>query len=256
MVDVRLRRFTRLIDVTVIHTDAKIAALVANSLMKEYMKQNLEQYSTASQGASEFLQEEAQRLKKKLEQSEQALQAYREKTKTISLEQRQDIVNPKLKELSGRLTEAKSKRVDLEAKLKQVKLFGTNVQALLVLPVVASDPIVMNIQANILKTESDFANLRQRYKEKHPKYIQAASQLEEWKSSLSDAVQNISQTVEAAYESSLVAEKELEKAVAEQESIARDLNRQLIEYNVLAREVESDKMFHDAVNSRLNTRPG
>ncbi len=251
MVDVRLRRFTRLIDVTVIHTDPKIAALVANSLMKEYMKQNLDQYSTASQGATEFLQEEAQRLKKKLEQSEQALQAYREKTKTISLEQRQDIVNPKLKELSGRLTDAKSKRVDLEAKLKQVKLFGTNVQALLVLSVVASDPIVMNIQANILKAESEFANLRQRYKDKHPKYLQAASQLEEWKNSLSEAVQNISQTVEASYESALIAEKELEKAVAEQEIIARELNRQLIEYNVLAREVESDKMFYDGVNSRL-----
>lgn len=100
IIDVRLRRFTRLIDVTVVHTNPQLAALIANSLIREYMKQNLEQYSDASQVANEFLVEEARRLKNKLEESEHALHAYREKTKSVSLEQRQDIVNPKLKELS------------------------------------------------------------------------------------------------------------------------------------------------------------
>lgn len=132
-----------------------------------------------------------------------------------------------------------------------MKQLGTNDQALLVLPVVAADPVIMNIQANISRSESDFANLRQRYKEKHPKYIQAASQLGEWRKELYSAVRKIAQTVEISYESALAAEKELDKAVLDQEAVALDLNRQLIEYNVLAREVESDKMFYDAVNSRL-----
>ncbi|MEO7299444.1 MAG: polysaccharide biosynthesis tyrosine autokinase [Verrucomicrobiota bacterium] len=251
MVDVRLRRFTRLIDVTAVHTDPKVAALIPNSLIKEYMKQNLELYSSASQGASEFLLEEAGRLKKKLEQSEQALHAYREKTKSISLEQKQDIVNPKLKELSQRLTEAKSKRMDWEGKLAQVKGLGTNVQSLLVLPAVAGDLGIMNIQASIVLADSNFAKVRQRYKAKHPNYLQAASQLEDLKNSLSDAVKKIAQTVQASYDSALVAEKELEKGVQEQTAVALDLNAQMIDYNVLAREVESDKLFYDAVNSRL-----
>ena len=251
IIDVRLRRFTRLIDVSVVHTSPQITAEIANSLIREYMKQNLEQYSDASQVASEFLVEEARRLKKKLEESEHALHAYREKSKSVSLEQRQDIVNPKLKELSQRLTEAKSKRIDWAAKLAQVKALGTNDEALLVLPVVATDPLIMNIQANISKSESEFANLRQRYKDKHPKYIQASSQLAEWRKELYSAVRKIGQTVEVSYESAMAAEKELDKAVVEQEAVALDLNRQLIEYNVLTREVESDKMFYDAVNSRL-----
>ena len=251
IIDVRLRRFTRLIDVTVVHTSPQLTAVMANSLIREYMKQNLEQYSDASQVANEFLLEEARRLKKKLEESEHALHAYREKSKSVSLEQRQDIVNPKLKELSQRLTEAKSKRIDWAAKLAQVKQLGTNDQALLVLPVVATDPVIMNIQANISRAESEFANLRQRYKEKHPKYLQAASQLAEWRKELYSAVRKIGQTVAVSHESALAAEKELDQAVVEQEAVALDLNRQLIEYNVLAREVESDKMFYDAVNSRL-----
>jgi capsular exopolysaccharide synthesis family protein len=251
LIDVRLRRFTRLIDISVVHTDPQLAAQIANSLIKEYEKQNLEQYTEASDSANEFLVAESRRLKKKLEQSEEALHAYREKTKTISLEQRQDIVNPKLKELSTRLTEAKSHRLDLEAKLAQVKDLGTNVDALLVLPVVASDSVVLNIQANILRAESDFATLRQRYKEKHPKYIQAASQLQEWKNSLRQAVLKVGETVAASVESARVAEKELEKAVADQEKVALDLNKELIGYNALQREVDSDKMLYDAVNARL-----
>ena len=251
MVDVRLRRFTRLIDITVVHTDPQITALVANSLIKEYAKQNLEQYSAASQVANEFLLEEAQRLKKKLSESEQALHAYRERTKTVSLEQRQDIVNPKLKELSQRLIEAKSRRIDWAAKYAQVQQLGTNDQALMVLPVVAADPVIMNIQANLTRAESEFANLRQRYKEKHPKFVQASSQLAEWRNSLATSVLKIGQTVEANYQSAQAAEKELEKAVREQEVLALELNRQLIEYGALAREADSDHTFYDAVISRL-----
>src|SRR5436190_6235553 len=78
LIDVRLRKGTRLIDVTVEHTDPAVTALIANSLVQEFMRLNHEHNSSASEDATSFLSKEAQQLKQKLETSENALQAYKE----------------------------------------------------------------------------------------------------------------------------------------------------------------------------------
>ncbi len=251
MVDVRLRRGTRLIDVTVASTNPQLCEKVANSIVREYMRYNFEQQSASSQVANEFLLEEAKRLKTKLQESEVNLQAYKESTKSVSLEERQDIVTSRLKELSMRVNEAKASRTRLEVENSQVQNLGTNVTGLLVLPVVANDPAIANITLTLSKLENDFANLRQRYKEKHPKYIQAKSQLNDWRQTLTNAVLKISQTVGAAYANAKAAEEALEKALHEQEQVALDLNKRAIQYNVLAREVESDRALYDSVLTRL-----
>ena len=58
----------------------------------------------------------------------------------------------------------------------------------------------------ISKKESEVANLRQRYKSKHPKMIQAESELAEWRSNLQKAVLNVPQTIRNGYESAKAAE--------------------------------------------------
>lgn len=78
MVDVRLRRGTRLIDIFVDHSKPLMAQKLANEVVREYMRQDLELRSGANASAFSFLVEEAQRLRNKLGQSEQAMQAYQE----------------------------------------------------------------------------------------------------------------------------------------------------------------------------------
>jgi polysaccharide biosynthesis transport protein len=251
MVDVRLRRGTRLIDVTVASTDPKLCEKVANSIVLEYTRYNFEQQSVSSKVANEFLLEEAKRLKNKLQESEANLQAYKENTKSVSFEERQDIVTSRLKELSMRANEAKASSTRLEVEYAQVQNFGTNVTDLLILPVVANDPTIANITMTLSKLENEFANLKQRYKEKHPKYLQARSQLADWRQTLTNAVLKISQTVGAALDTAKAGEQALDKALREQEKAALELNRQSIQYNVLAREVESDRALYDSVLTRL-----
>jgi succinoglycan biosynthesis transport protein ExoP len=251
MVDVRLRRGTRLIDITVASTNPQLCEKLANSIVREYMRYNFELQSQSSQVANEFLLEEANRLKLKLQESEQKLQAYKESTKSVSLEKDQDIVTARLKEISVKVNEAKANRTRLGVENAQVRNLGTNIAALLILPVVASDPTIANINMTLSKLENDFANLRQRYKERHPKYIQAQSQLNDWRQTLTNAVLKISQTVAAAYANAESAEQELEKALHEQETVSLGLNKQSIQYNVLAREVESDKALYESVLTRL-----
>ena len=251
MVEVKLRKGTRLIDIKVEHTDPGIAQLVGASLVKEFLRLNFEHNSMASEVAGEFLETEARQLKKKLEESENALQAYKEETKSASLEERQNIVVEKLKELNQKVTEAKSQRITQETAYSQVQKLGDNPEALMVLGVVANNPSVLEIKSAIAKQQSEVASLRQRYKDMHPKLMQATSELAEWKKALSKAVLNVPQTIRSAYESARAGEQALEQALREQEVAALELNKQSIRYNVLARDVESDRALYQSVFNRI-----
>ena len=251
MVDAKLRRGTRLIDVSVEHTDPEVCALIANSLVAEFLGQNFEQNASSSDVAYNYLRNEETRLKAKLEQSERSMQEYKEQTKSVSLEDRQNVVVEKLKELNQQVTQAKSQRILQETAYNQAKELGNHPEALMALPAVANDPRVTEIRSNVSKLESDLANLRQRYKEKHPKYIQTSSQLAEWKSNLTNAVLNVPQVIRSLFESSKTGEVALEAALREQETAALALNKQSLVYNALSREVDSDRALYEAVLNRI-----
>ena len=65
-----------------------VAARVANALAKHYIEQNLEFKFLASKEATDWLGERAGRAAQGVEQSEQALQQYREQTDAVALEDR------------------------------------------------------------------------------------------------------------------------------------------------------------------------
>ena len=251
MVDIRLRRGTYLIDVSVVHTDPKLAAAVANAVVTGFIRQNVEQNSSSTEVASEFLIGEANRLKKKLQDSELAMQAYREKPGALSLDQGRDTVAGNLMALSASLTQAKSFRIKAESAYGQALKLGTNVQDLLQLPVVAEDSSVTESRQNLLKAESDFAMLKLRYRAQHPKYAQALAQIHQEGQNLTNTVLKVPGSIKAALEVARASEESYEKSLRQQESAALELSKLAIPYNVLRREVESDQALYDSVLKRL-----
>lgn len=251
LVDVRLRRGTRLIDVTVVHTSPRIAEKIANSVVKQFIRANADRYSESSLAAQQFLVDEAERLKKRLHNSEQALFAYKEATKSVSLEDKQDIVTAKLKELSTRTVQARGERIRIEVQQTQVSELGSNVAALSVLPIVQNDPSVSGLRASVSKLENEFATLQSRYRDQHPKYIEAEKQLTIVRQALTNAILDVPQTLAAAYQSAKSAEQALDRELADQETLSLALNKQAIGYGALSREVQSDRSLFESVLSRL-----
>ena len=251
MIEAKLRKGTRLIDVKVEHTDPQLTALIANSLVGEFLSANHEYSVSANELAGTFLTTESTRLKAKLQQSELDMQSYKERTGNVSLEERQNVVVEKLKELNQKVTEAKSHRILQETAYNQARLLVTNPAALMFLPAVSSDLTIQDLRGNIARMESELANVRQRYREKHPRFIQTASQLAEWKTTLTNAVRNYPQIIGSLYESARNTEIALESALREQEATALALNKQSLAYNALAREVESDLALYQSVLNRI-----
>jgi len=250
-----LRRNTRLIDVSVENTNPVLAARVANSLVEDYLTEDAGAQHTTTESANKFLKEEADRQKKKLEASEQALQDYRQRVGAVSLQQSQDIVTPKLLDLSTRLTQSKANRIQAEGAYQDALKMSSNIEDLLAYPAVASDPDIIQISTDLLKHEDEFVLIKQQYREKHPKYILAARSLAGLQQQLTENVLRvrlrIQENLRTAYQHALTSEQGLEQQLSETEDSAMKLSDNAVRFNVLSREVESDKAQFDSIISRL-----
>jgi succinoglycan biosynthesis transport protein ExoP len=251
MVKASLRRNTRLIDVKVAHPNPVQAAKIADSVVEQYMNQDFELRSSSTRGAFAFLHAESERLKKKLEASEQALQSYREEVGSVSMVRGDDLVLPQLRELNLRMAQAKGESIRFKTAYDQVEDSRSNALEMLTAPQIGGDSAVIEARSIVAKLESDFALVRQRYKEKHPKYIQAASQLEEARRALSNSVLKAAESLRVAYENAVSAEKGMDQTIRSAEEAALKLSQKAIRYNLLARKVESDRALFDNVLNRL-----
>lgn len=183
---VRLRRGTRLIEVTVEHEIPEVAQLLANSIVSEYVRETIATRTGTSQTAFRFLLEEAERVRTKLQKSESALQDY-------------------------------EKAVDIRKKIES--------------------------------QEDEISQLQQRYRDKHPSLIQARSlkaQLEnEFRRELITISKQVSDEVFQKEQSETL------QALTGQERIDAELKLLEARFNVLSREVETDRLLYDSIVTRM-----
>ena len=251
-----LVRNTRLIDVTVRSTNRFLAAKLANSLIENYLGNDAAAQQTTTGNANEKLQAEALLLKDKLEKSEHALNEYKKNAGAISLEQNQDIITPKLQDLNRRLTESKAKLVESEGAYQDSLKMTTNIDGLLAYTNVMSDPTVVQIIQDVAKHEMDFVLVRERYREKHPKYVLAAASLAGLRGQLiATALKvrtRIQESMRIAFEHALTAQHGLESELRDAETNSLQLSDVAVGYDVLERDYLSDKGQYDAVITRLS----
>ncbi len=206
-------------------------------MVKEFVDQSFEQNLGLSETASDYLRQEADRLKAKLQNAEQAVQKFREDNNAVSLEDKQNIIVEKLKELNLKVTEAKGERLKLEADVATIKQGKAKTpDELLMLPSVAALPVVATLRQELADRESKF---------------KAEGQLKGLQQSLNRTLINVGNMVVKSYDAARNTEGKLAAALQEQEQAALELNKISIPYNALVREVETDRALYESVLTRM-----
>jgi capsular exopolysaccharide synthesis family protein len=250
--DAKLKRGSRTIEIDFDSSDPQRAAKVARSIVDEYMKMYFEQNAKSATMANEFLRNQAADLKDRLAKSEQMLQEYREKYGTVSVEDKQNMTSDYLKQLNLKLEEARSNRVKVEADLTVLRKSQTlPVEELLALQSVSSLPEIQDALKLITAKESEFSQIKKRYLDQHPKYIQAQGELNGLRQSLDKAARKGAAIALNSYKGAKEAEEKLQSALKEQEKSGVALSRIAIPYEELRRQSESDRQLYESVLARL-----
>ena len=251
MTDAKLQRGTRLVNVSFKSTSPERAAKVTGSLIEEYLRMYFEQNARMATMANDFLRKQAEELKERVAKSEQALQEYREKYGTVSLEDKQNVTADYLKQLNFKLEEARSNRVKIESDLPTLRKAQTlPSEELLALQSVSGLPDVQDALKLITAKESEFSQIKKRYLEQHPKYIQTQSELSGLRQMLERAARKGATIALNSYKGAKQAEDTLKVALQDQQKTGVELTRIAIPYDELRRQAESDKLLYESVLAR------
>jgi polysaccharide biosynthesis transport protein len=242
---------SRMINIVVEHPDPAIAADLANALGQAYIQQDLDNRMGMSLQAVDWLRSRADEYRGNLEQGLSELQHYREETQSVSLEEDQNIVIAKLKALNLALTEAQTARIHAQTQWEAVQQQMEAGRPATDVVLALNNVMVQEVYADVIERQRNLQAVAQRYRSGHPDYQTAADDLQAAQSRFDQAAQRALAAIESEYDMAVLREQNLSAALREQEQEAFELDRKLVRYNDLKRNVEADQEVYQAVISRM-----
>ncbi|MGB7591481.1 MAG: polysaccharide biosynthesis tyrosine autokinase [Terriglobia bacterium] len=244
--DISPVRRSNLVEVTFESFDAKLAAAIANKLADDYIYENLEVKWDEANKASEWLSKQLVGLKARVEKSEQSLQEYAQANSIVFVTERQNLVNTRLSELQTEYTRAQADRYQKQSLYGLVQSGKTQD-----LPGVLSNGLVQNLATRLAEAERDYAQLTATVKPEYPKAIALKKQIDTLQASLDHQKKVLGQNIVEEYQVSVAREKYLAQAVEDQKREVNDIASKTIQYNILKREVDTNKSLYDGLLQRM-----
>src|SRR5262245_10410259 len=204
---------TRLIAIQVEDPDAKLAADIANALATSYVNQNLELKLSAARDALNWLTAQVSDLKTKVNESELALQRYREQAGLVQVEEKQSLGVRKLAEFNSAYIEAKAKRLEMESRLAELHRASQQQEALESSPVVINNPLVQKLKGQLVELEVQRSKLLKTYRDKHPEVVKIQSQIDEIQQKIREEVGRLALSMESEYNALRARENAMLQAV-------------------------------------------
>ena len=246
------RMKTRLIDIVVTHPNASLAKELANAYADEYILLGLDRRAAANKAAAQYLLDEAERLRRQMRVSEEAMQSFRERARAASPEKMQQESEGKLDDLSRNITATEDKLFQLDNDLKAASAAAPGDTAtLLRLPSIAAEPAVAAVNQAIADQERQFTLLKETYRAKHPIYIAAVTQLASLNKSRNQILQDSVGLLRGERQRLEAQRDELKQVQQDQQSRLLSATGQSVEYNDLKRALETNTAMYNSILSRI-----
>jgi succinoglycan biosynthesis transport protein ExoP len=246
-------RNTQLVNLSFDSHDPVLAARVPNTLAMIYIVSDLEARGETTRRSMSFLKDQAEELKHKLDESENALQVFREKEQivvakgvSVSGAVRQ------LEDLEAALDAARKKRMDAEALYNQVSVArqGRSAVALESLPVVQNNPVMVRFKEAEAEAERRVSETSKRYGPEHPKMVAAQSDLKAVRDNVRHQVDAVVESVLKDYQVAKANEASLEADLARAKAGTQAYNRKEFTLEALQRDVASNRQLYDLFTQR------
>jgi capsular exopolysaccharide synthesis family protein len=265
---------TNLVRVSVDGVDRELATGIANEVGDSYIDHFLDTKDSRNREAFDWLDGKVVELKQKLEVSEAALLAERQRIgltdQGSDLSARQvEILTTRLIDAKGQMEEAKilfdevrsvssapsssGGEVTLQVEgqsqpQNRYRYVGTPYESL---PVVDSSVLVQRNKVAAQEAQRQLDELNNRYGSKHPRVIDAKSNLDTATNNLDRQISNVISSVENKYRAALANVRSIESELDAQKSRGYQVGRAQIKLVELEREVETNKLLYQEAYQRL-----
>ena len=238
-------RGSRIVKISIDHTNPAVAQRVANGFAEVFIADSLDRRYDASSYARKFLEERIQQLKVRLEDSEKQLVQYAEQQGIINLDDKKSLVGTDLEAINIKLAEARNARIKLELLWNQAQATqGFGLQQIL-----ESRAVQDNRK---LRTElaAEYQQKLGLYKPAFPAMVQLRNQIRELDRQVKNEVQAIKDSIEAQYQAAKSEELDMAGRLEKTKAAVVDQRGRSIQYNILQREVDTNRTLYDGLLQR------
>jgi len=237
---------SRLLDVTFESTDPRLAARVVNAHLNNFIEQNFKSRYEAATQASNWLADQLNEMKIKVEKAEDARIAYERNNQIWTVDEKGDMSSEKLADLNKQLTSAQGERINREA-VYQLAQAG-NYDAI---PAVRESPVIQDILKQQSQLSAQYTEALNQYGPRYPKVIRLEAQLKDLEGLVTREKVNIGNQMEAEYRGARQRELLLKEALDQQKAETNQTAEKLVQYNILKRDAETNKQLYDGMLEKL-----
>lgn len=226
--------------------DGRFAAALANAFVQAYIETSLELRVDPARQYSSFFESRAKDARAALEAAQSRVSAFQKDKGIIATDERLDIENSRLNELSSQLVALQA--VTSESNSRQVQAQGAGGDKL---QEVLANPLIAGLKADLSRSEARLKELNERYGDNHPSVIEARASIAELQSRVNEETRRVTSgvgvtgTINRQREAQLRAELENQRTKVLRMKQVRD------EGAVLVRDMENAQRSYDAVLARL-----
>lgn len=246
---------SQLVQIQVEMADPHLAARAANALANGFIEAQMEATMEMSMTATHWMNTRMGELRSKLKETEDRLQAFREKEHLVDVGGVGGVSTISAAELSAtsdRMIDARRQRAEAESLYRQVQAGrGAGWERLASLPAVLGDPLIQQFKANEAKAKAKVDELSKRYGARHPAMEAALTELAAASASLRGQVEQVIAGIERNYQLASANESSLRASVEANKTQIQDISRKEFKLRELQREVDTNRALYDTFLTRL-----
>ena len=236
---------SRLVDVVYSDVMPERAKKIAAAFGDAFIASSLDKRFEANAYAKTFLEDQIKQLKLRLEESEKALLDFAQKEEIVVVSEKSSIVENNLAAANTALGNLASERIKNEQLWRQVESSNAiNVSQLL------SNSVIDGLRGRRNALVTEYEEKLETFKPSYPAMVQIKNKIAEIDRQLAVEVKTIRSSLKSAYESSLNQEQETRKRIDEFRAELLDLQKRSIQYNIVKREVDTNRSLYDGLLQR------
>jgi chain length determinant protein EpsF len=236
---------SNVIDISVRWPDAKAAATLANAFAQAYIDTNVALKTELAKEYASGFEQRAEHLKIDLQAKQKLLSDFENQTGIVATDERLDVENARLNELSTQLVSIEGQRQDSQSRQRQG---GGNTDEI---PEVLQNSLVVSLKAELAKAEARQQDVETSMGSNHPEYKRAEAEVESLRERLAHESSKIIASLGDTTRVNQRRESDIRAALDAQKQRILELKHQRDQVAVLQGDVATAQRNLDAVTQRL-----
>lgn len=243
--EVKPARESSVIDVNFQARDPRIAAAMANAFAQAYLEISLELRTDPAKRYASFFSGRVKEARDELEHAQARLSAFQAEKGIIASDERLDVENQRLNDLSSQLVGIQALAADTGSRQSQARSGSADR-----LQEVLNNPLIGGLKADLARAEARLQELNAKLGDNHPQVRETKASIAEIRAKIDQETSKVTGGVSVSAAINRQREAELRNSLETQRGKVLKMKGLRDEGAVISREVENAQRTYDALLSR------